>query len=219
MLSGLALDVVIAAMFGAGTSTDAFFVAARIPLGLVAIVMVGANQALVPAISTWLVHNGRDETWRLTSLLIFGTLVIVGGISALLALIAWPLMRLTAPGLPADSVTLAVSLSRVMFIVVPLVALAEVYRALLNALHSFFAPAAMHVVMNGLAVAAIVWRGDGNVHVIAWGYVAGSLAQLLFMMAIARWKGFRMHGSLRIRDPEVRSPSGACASAHCWARR
>jgi murein biosynthesis integral membrane protein MurJ len=210
VLSGLVLDVVIAATYGAGTSTDAFFVAARIPLGLVAIVMVGANQALVPAISTWLVRKGRDETWRLTSLLSLGTLGLVGGLSALLALAALPLMRLTAPGLPADSIALAASLSRVMFIVVPLVALAEVFRALLNALHSFLAPAAMHVVMNGLAVGAILWRGDGNVHVIAWAYVAGSLAQLLFMIGIAHRKGFRMHRGMGIGDPEVVAVGRLC---------
>ena len=210
VLSGLVLDVVIAATYGAGAATDAFFVAARIPLGLVAVVMVGANQALVPAISTWLARKSRDETWRLTSLLTLGTLGLVGGLSALLALFASPLMRLTAPGMSADSVALAASLFRVMLIVVPLVALAEVFRALLNALHSFLAPAAMHVVLNGLAVGAILWRGDGNVHVIAWAYVAGSLAQLLFMMAIAYRRGFRMHRGMGIRDPEVVAVGRLC---------
>src|SRR4051794_37325009 len=53
VLSGLALDVAIASRFGAGGASDAFFVAARLPLGLVAIIMVGANQALVPLFSVW----------------------------------------------------------------------------------------------------------------------------------------------------------------------
>ena len=203
MLSGLVLDVAIATTYGAGRSTDAFFVSARIPLGLVAIVMVGANQALVPAISTWLVSKGREETWRLTSLLVVATLAIAGGVSIVAAAIAWPLMRLTAPGLSADSVNLAAALSRIMFIVVPLVALAEVLRALLNALGSFLAPAAMNVVMNGLAAGAIIWRGDGDVHVIATAYALGGLAQLVFMVAVAYRKGFRFHASIGIRDPDV----------------
>lgn len=62
--SGLVLDVSIAASFGAGRATDAFFVAARIPLGLVAIVMVAANQALVPSISTWLTGARRGGLSR-----------------------------------------------------------------------------------------------------------------------------------------------------------
>ena len=203
MLSGLVLDVAIATTYGAGRSTDAFFVSARIPLGLVAIVLVGANQALVPAISTWLVRKGREQTWRLTSLLLVATLAISGGLAVVAAALAWPLMRLTAPGLSADSVDLAAQLSRIMFIVVPLVALAEVLRALLNALGSFLAPAAMHVVMNGLATGVIFWRGDSDVHVIATAYALGALAQLLFMLAVAYRKGFRFHASAHIRDPDI----------------
>ncbi len=184
--------------------------AARIPLGLVAIVMVGANQALVPAISTWLVRKDRLETWRLTSLLLTATLIVAGGIALVGGLLAWPLMRVTAPGLSAAEVDLAASLARVMFIVVPLVALAEVLRALLNAFHSFVAPAAMNVVMNGLAAGAILWRGDSNVHVIVWAYAAGALTQLVFMAFIAIRKGFRFRASARIRDPEVISVGGLC---------
>ena len=52
IVSGLVLDVAIGMRFGATASTDAFFFAAGIALGLVAVVMVGANQALVPTIST-----------------------------------------------------------------------------------------------------------------------------------------------------------------------
>ena len=165
--------------------------------------MVGANQALVPAISTWLVRKGKAETWRLTSLLLVATLAVTGGLAVVAAALAWPLMRLTAPGLSVGSVDLAAQLARIMFIVVPLVALAEVFRALLNALGSFLAPAAMNVVMNGLAAGAILWRGDHDVRVIAVAYAVGAFAQLLFMIAVAYRKGFRFHGSAHIRDPDV----------------
>ena len=119
------------------------------------------------------------------------------------AALAWPLMRVTAPGLSAASVDLAADLARIMFIVVPLVALAEVLRALLNALGSFFAPAAMNVVMNGLAAGVILWRGDGNVRLIATAYALGAFAQLVFMVVAAYRKGFRFHASAHIRDPDV----------------
>ncbi len=201
--SGLLLDVAIAARYGAGSSTDSFFAAARIPLGLVAIVMVGANQALVPAISTWLVKRGQQETWRLASILLCATLVLGGGIALLCAALAWPLMRITAPGFSPAEVTLAASLARIMFLVVPLVALAEILRAVLNAKHSFFAPAAMNVVMNSLAAGLILLATGVNVHVIAWAYAAGAAAQVVFMLVMAYRKGFRLHPSFAFRDAEV----------------
>jgi murein biosynthesis integral membrane protein MurJ len=202
ILSGLVLDVSIAATYGAGAGTDAFFVSARLPLGLVAIVMVGANQALVPAISTSLERDGGRATHRLVSTLI--TITAVGGVAlaGLIGLIAWPLMRITAPGLSSQSVSLAASLARIMFLVVPLVAIAEILRAYLNSRYSFVAPAAMNVVMNGLAAALIVGLSAG-ISVVAWAYVAGALAQAVFMLAMAYRRGFRFRPSLRVRDPRV----------------
>ena len=202
IVSGLVLDVSIAATYGAGAATDAFFVAARLPLGLVAIVMVGANQALVPAISTSLERDGRAATHRLVSTLI--TLTVVGGVAlaSLIGLIAWPLMRVTAPGLSPASVRLAASLARVMFLVVPLVAVAEILRAYLNSRYSFVAPAAMNVVMNGLAAALILGLSAG-ISAVAWAYVAGALAQAVFMLAMAYRRGFRFRPSLRGREPRV----------------
>ena len=42
VVSGLALDVVIALSFGVGSTTDAFFVAARLPVGVVMVLLSGA---------------------------------------------------------------------------------------------------------------------------------------------------------------------------------
>ena len=204
ILSGLVLDVSIAATYGAGAATDAFFVAARLPLGLVAIVMVGANQALVPAITTSFERDGHVATHRLVSILINATLLGGLALAGVVAVIAEPLMRLTAPGLSPESAALAASLSRVMFLVVPLVAFAEILRAYLNSRFSFVAPAAMNVVMNGLAAALIVGISAG-ISVVAWAYVAGALAQAVFLLGRARRRGLRYRLSFRFRDPHVRA--------------
>ena len=46
--AGLLLDLCIAAKFGAGHASDAFFVAVRIPLALGVVAMIVANQAMLP---------------------------------------------------------------------------------------------------------------------------------------------------------------------------
>jgi putative peptidoglycan lipid II flippase len=200
--SGLLLDVVFAKRYGATGSTDAFFLAATIPLGLVAVVMVGANQALVPTISTWLTRKDEAQTWRLCSVLIAAVLVFGAALVGLAALIAWPLIRVTAPGFTATQVDLAASLTRILFLIVPLVAVAEVFRAMLNARYSFFAPAAMNVVMNGVAV-VIVLAGSRSLFVVAWAYVIGAAAQALFMLAMALRRGFRPWAAFALRDPDI----------------
>jgi murein biosynthesis integral membrane protein MurJ len=200
--SGLLLDVAIAKRFGVSASTDAFFLAAGIPLGLVAVVMVGANQALVPSITTWLQRRGADETWRLCSVLLCAALVAGGALVAVVDVVAWPLMRVTGLGFTSEQVDLAAGFFRILIVIVPLVAVAEVFRALLNARYSFFAPAAMNVVMNGVA-AAIVLAVGRTLDVVAWAYVAGAAAQALFMLVMAVLRGFRAHLTLAVRDPDV----------------
>jgi putative peptidoglycan lipid II flippase len=201
--AGLLLDVAIAARLGAGLTSDAFFVAARIPLGIEAILLVAANQALVPTVSTWLVQAQEREAWRRTTLLLLAALVLGVGLALVASVLSGPLMRLTAPGLAPESLAAATRLSRILFLIVPLVGLAEVLRAVLNAQHSFAAPALMPVFLNGVAAAIILVLGRRSADVVAWAFVAGALAQLVFLAVTAWRKGFRLQAGGRLRDPEI----------------
>lgn len=208
VIVGLLLDVSIAARFGAGRATDSFFVSARIPLGLVAIVMVAANQALVPAFRTLLTARGPEATHRLMSMLI--TALIGGGAMLLVAvwLLAEPLMRITAPGISAAEVRTAASMVPVVFSIVPLIAVSEVMRAYLNARYAFVAPALMNVVLNGLAAAVVLagpaLTGHHDIHVVAFAYLIGAGAQVTFMWSMALRRGFWFRPGINVRDPALR---------------
>lgn len=210
VLAGLLLDAVVAAKFGAGRTTDSFFVAARIPLGLNAVVVAAANQALVPAISKSLVTRTEGETWRLVSTIL--TAIVAGGalLVALSTAVALPLMRVTAPGLSASEVHLAASLAPVVFLMVPLVSCSEVLRALLNARFSFVAPAATGLVLNGVSALLILALARHDIHVVAWAYAAGAGAQVAFMFVFSLVRGFKFRPSLRITDPHVAAVGRLC---------
>jgi murein biosynthesis integral membrane protein MurJ len=209
VLFGLLLDISIAARFGAGAATDSFFVSARIPLGLTAIVMVVANQALVPAFRTSLTRRGEAATQRLISLIV--GVVLVAGAAMLLGvwLLAYPLMRVTAPGISAAEVATASSMAPVVFAIVPLVAVSEVMRAYLNARYRFVVPALMSAILTAVAASVVLlgpivgWRHD--IHLVAFAYLAGAVLQVVFMTMMATLRGLRLRPSLRLRDPHLRS--------------
>src|SRR5207237_10690109 len=106
--------------------------------------------------------------------------IVLGGsaLAAAASLVAYPLMRLSAPGLGSNEAHLAASVARVMFLLIPLVGLAEVFRALLNSRSAFAIPAGMNVVMNGVAAAAGAVFAGVDIHVVALAYVAASPSQL-----------------------------------------
>ena len=210
VIAGLVLDISIAFRFGAGENTDAFFVASRIPLGIAAVVMAAANQALVPAFRTSLTKRGDQHTNRFISMVV----CVVLAVGVLITLAAWlgagPLIRATAPGISAQEVSLAASMVPVMFAMVPLVALAEVLRAYLNASYAFVAPALMTVVLNGLA-AVVILAGPmllglhhKDIHLVAYAFLSGAVAQAVFMWAMAVRRGLHFQPAIDLRDKELR---------------
>ena len=202
---GLLLDITIAARFGAGRSTDAFFVAARIPLGLVAVVLVVANQALVPAFNTSMTKHGDAATNRLVSRIV-GTVILAGaGLLLVVSLLAYQVVRITAPGISAAEVSTAAAMVPIVFAIVPLIAVSEVMRAFLNARYAFIAPALMNVVLSGLAAAVILIGPRHDINVVAWGYLVGAVGQVSFTVAMATRRGLRLRPALDLRNPELRA--------------
>jgi putative peptidoglycan lipid II flippase len=213
VIAGLILDVSIAFRFGAGPRTDEFFVAARIPIGLVAVITAAANQALVPAFRTSLTQRGDRSTDRLISMVIAVVLIVGAALVLLTLAIAGPFVHITAPGLPHNEFGPAASMVPVMFAMVPLVAIAEVMRAYLNARYAFVAPALMTVVLNGLAAAMIIVLpifGWQDIFLVAIAYVSGAAAQLVFMWITAIRHGLRLQPALDLGDEQLRFVGKLC---------
>jgi murein biosynthesis integral membrane protein MurJ len=202
---GLLLDITIAARFGAGRATDAFFVSARIPLGLVAVVLVVANQALVPAFNTSMTKHGDAATSRLVSRIVGTVLVAGGGLLLVVSLLAHQVIRVTAPGISESEVSTAAGMVPIVFAIVPLIAVSEVMRAFCNARYAFIVPALMNVVLSGIAATVILVGPRHDITVVAWGYLAGAIAQVSFMVVMATRRGLRLRPAIDLRNRELRA--------------
>lgn len=199
--SGLMLDVVAAAIFGAGRDTDAFVVAARIPLGLVAILMVLGNQVLVATFATWSLTVDERRGRRLLTTVLLGAIAAGAVLAGLLAWAAPYLVLALGPGFDSDQHAMAADLMRVMVWVIPLIAGCEALRAWLNARHYFVVPAGMTVILNAVAV-GVVLVGPRTIEMLPVAYVVGASVQLVLMLGYAVTRGLRM-GRPALRDAEV----------------
>src|SRR5256714_12829197 len=96
-------------------------------------------------------------------------------------------MKLAAPGFGPVLRDLTVSLSRVMFPIVLIMAVQGVFVGMLNSFERFGAPAFAPVLWNmGIILALAVLPGlfDAGKHIYpyAWGVLGGAVVQLLFPM-------------------------------------
>ncbi len=211
---GLVREQVVAFLFGAGHAVDAFNVAFRIPNLLRDLFAEGAmSAAFVPTFTRYVVLKGRDSAWRLASsvinALILSTLVVV----AIGVVFAPALVRLFAedyakvPG----KLELTISLTRIMFPFLTLVAVAAALMGMLNSLGRFFIPALSPAMFNiatiACALTLIPWMprlGLSAIGAIAIGTLVGGLGQVSIQWPALKTEGYRYQPVLDLRDEGLR---------------
>jgi putative peptidoglycan lipid II flippase len=211
---GLVREQVLAALFGAGYSIDAFVVAFRIPNLLRDLFAEGAlSTAFVTVFSQHDQRLGPERTWRLANNVIACFAILVGGISLLGMLFSPQLVDLMAPdfGLVPGKLQLTWTMTRIMFPFLLLVSLSAVVMGILNTKEKFFIPALSSSFFNlgsivvGVGLALLLPRlGVSAIVGMAWGTLAGGLMQLLIQTPQLRRVGFRLQGVLDLRDEGLR---------------
>ena len=154
---GLLRDVVFASLFGAGDQMDAFRVAFRIPNLVRDLFAEGAmSAAFIPTFTRHLQRHGKDGAWRLGNLVISMLLVVTGVVALVGMLTAGPLTRVFASSYAAvpGKLELTITLTRVMFPFLVMVAAAVAFMGMLNSLRHFFVPALSPAMFNVGAIFA-----------------------------------------------------------------
>ncbi|MBF8223553.1 murein biosynthesis integral membrane protein MurJ [Halomonas sp. 328] len=209
---GLARDVVIAALFGAGQGADAFFVAFKIPNFMRRLFAEGAfNQAFIPVLSEYAAQRSRAEVRELLDA-VAGSLAVVLLLITALAMFAAPwLVWLFAPGFGRDPAKLALTaeMLRLTFPYLLLISLTAFAGSVLNTWNRFAVPAFTPVLLNlsliGAAVLLTPLMSEPAM-ALAWGVMIAGLAQLAFQVPfLARlglmprpWPNFAHAGVKRI---------------------
>jgi putative peptidoglycan lipid II flippase len=187
-VAGLLRDVVIGSVFGAGSATDAFFVAFRIPNLLRRVVGEGASTAaLVPVITEYLTHRPRAEAMEMVRAL-FGV-----GVGILLVLtvagvaMTAPLVHLFAPGFSGTKLELTVTLTRIMFLYLLCIGGVALAMGVLHALRHFATPAFAPVLFNLAIIPCALWLSPHltePVVSLAYGVVIGGVCQIVWQLPV-----------------------------------
>ena len=208
---GLVRDQVLAYFFGAGDAMDAFRIAFRLPNILRDLFAEGAiSAALVPIFTRAFAARDPRHAWRLASTVINALLLLSMILAAAGMVFARPLIELYAGGFRAvpGKLDLTVQLTRIMFPFLPLVTVAAVLMAMLNARHRFFVPSLSPAMFNVATIAGAVSLvpvapslGVEPIAIIALATLAGGVGQILLQWPAAARQGYRYRAALDLRDP------------------
>ncbi len=214
---GLVRDIVIGTVFGPSATTDAFFVAFKIPNFMRRLFAEGAfAQAFVPVLSQWRADESREAVRELIARTT-GALMLVLVVLTVIGVLAAPwIVRLFAPGFADDPVRLnaASEMLRWTFPYLLLISLTAAAGAVLNTWGSFgppaFAPVLLNLCLIGAALYLTPWFEPGILALAVAVLVAGVL-QLLVQLPFVAGYGMLVMPRPGFRHPGVRRILGLMA--------
>ena len=207
---GFIRDVVIAGFFGAGLSSDAFFVAFRIPNLLRRLFAEGSlSVAFIPVFTEYLTQRGKDDAFEMARSAVRLLSVLLVAVTLIGILLSPPIIWVIAPGF-ADSpekLSLTIFLTRLMFPYIFFIGMVALSMGILNALGHFAAPALAPVLLNvsiiGSAFLISPLLAD-PVTGLAVGVVIGGVLQLALQVPFLIKKGFHFWEKAKIFHPGIK---------------
>ena len=207
---GFVRDMVIAWFFGAGLSSDAFFVAFRIPNLLRRLFAEGSlSIAFIPVFTEYLNIKGKAEAFRLAGSALRLLSLILVFLSVAGILLSPLIVRIIAPGFGGslEKYTLTLTLTRIMFPYIFFIGLVALCMGILNVLGHFAAPALAPVFLNLAMIGSVFWlapRMDNPITGLAWGVLIGGGLQLVLQIPFLIKKGIYFWRKIRIYHPGLK---------------
>ena len=202
-IAGLVRERAIAAYFGTGLHADVLGAGLRLPNVLQNLLGEGTLSASFIPVYSELLGQGRTRDAGRVAGAMFGLLLGVAGVIALLGILFAPLLvSVFLPGFVGQRHELMVAVVRIMFPMTGVLVLSAWALGILNSHRHFFLPYFAPVLWNAAIIGALVAYAsrlelDALLMAAAWGALAGGLLQF----------GIQLPAVLRL-DREIRLNRG-----------
>ncbi len=192
---GFVREMIIAAYFGTSYRTDAYFIGLTGPDFVREIISGGVLSAVfIPVYTASLAQNDHQSAKKFLNSI--ATLLIIALLLSIVVGIPLSpfLVRLIAPELDAQTFTVAVRITQIIFPSILFMGLASFYGSLLNVYKHFAMPSLAQLVLNaGIIIGVIVLGSRFGIESLAIGLLAGAFLQFAVIIPSlwSREIGFR----------------------------
>jgi len=207
---GVAREILTANAFGVSVQLNTFASVAVIPNLIRQLVADAAvSAAFVPVFTGLFAKGERERAYKLASSLLSFMVVVVGTVTLVLMLGAPLLVKIFFPqfaGQPYIS-HLAVDMLRILLPTVLLFSVSGVVIGVLYSYERFTMPAVVSIVWNLVIIAFIaLFSGHDSlgIYALAWGMLAGTVAEVVLLVAALRRVDLKWRVSFAWRDPLLR---------------
>jgi putative peptidoglycan lipid II flippase len=209
-ITGFLRDMAVAYFFGAGVTTDSFFVAFRIPNLWRRLVAEGAlTISFIPVYTEYLTQRTGRESQEVAHIAFTIAGVVLFVLTGLGILFSPILIKMFAFAWPSTSekFQVAVTLNQIMFPYLFFVGLFGLSMGILNSFRHFFAPAFATVFLNLSIIVSVFLFYDTfqkPVMALAIGVLSGGMLQFFFQIPFLIKKKIGFRFNFNFQHPAIR---------------
>ena len=204
---GLVRDSLMGSYFGMGIEADAFMAASKLPTTLFDMVIGGVISAsFIPIFNDILTKRDRNKAETFANKFITMIILITIIIATVGIIFADPLIKFMAPNFNAETHSLAVSLTSIMFPMIIFTGIAFSFVGILQSFGEYNIPSIISLVSN---VAIIIYflifgRTFGVTGLAVTMVISWSLQVIVQIPSLIKLK-FRYKPNFRLRDKDIKS--------------
>lgn len=198
-------EIIGARYFGVSAQMDAFYAAMTIP-NLVNGVLLSPFVVIFVPILVKYRSADLEQGNRIISTV--ANVIVAGLTAAGLVCFIEPsaLITLFCPGLDAATAAKAAYMLRIMSAAIVFTGAAAILTGIINAFEHFLLPAVSGMFITLCTIFAMIFfAGTQGTATLAWGLLAGTLLQTLFLWPCARRQGFSYSLAIDTKNPEIRN--------------
>jgi len=204
LVVSLASNIIVAYIFGAGSSMDAYLTAIVIPSYLQIVFYSSLAFVVIPAFIEAKTNKQDEDAWALVGTFFWITLIVLSLISVLGSVFSTPLIKLVAPGFQDAKSTLASQMLTISIFTMPFIGLSTLSTGIQNARHRFFWPsfAPAFGSLTNVVILLLFSRFIGPM-ALCWGFLFSAVVQSGFTIIPIIFHGWKK--LLPLSDRRVRN--------------
>lgn len=202
---GFVRETIIAREYGATYLTDAYNSAYTIPYFLQMVLGMALVTSIVPVMTKYLLRGEQDEAWKIASITMNWTVLMMSLLAALGIVSAGAVVRTITPGFSGETAQLTTTLTMIMFPSIVLMGAGMLMTGILNSRRYFAMAAFAPAFANIIIILAVFSLGYLGIQYLAWGTLLSMAGYLLIQIPALRKAGFRYVWSWDIRHPDVKN--------------
>ncbi|MBI4180015.1 murein biosynthesis integral membrane protein MurJ [bacterium] len=204
---GLGREAALASFYGAGSLTDAYFVALIVPSVLTSIFLVGLRSIMISLLGEYIYQKEKSGERQVVIWSMFHLFLAFSVFLAALVILCMPFcMKFIAPGFSPEQLNIAVRLVVILAGIVVFNSLTVWAQSVLQISQKFTAPAVSDLFFNATMITSIfVSTVYGGIYGVAWGMLGATAMQFLVQMpaVVSTAPSYRLVCDLR--HPAVRN--------------